>query len=300
MPDKGAGGAAPRVAKFYDDLAAHYHLLFEDWDETIARQGRCLDRLIGEMSGPGPKTVLDATCGIGTQSLGLAQRGHRVSGSDLSCNAVERARLEARRRALPVEFRVCDVRRLGAAHSGGFDVVCALNNALPHLLGDEDLVEALRQMAAMTIPGGLLLASTRDYDRLKAERPRSTGLKIIDDGLERRVVFQLWDWEADGSLCHLQIFIIRQCRAQTETLVFPSVYRALTRAMLTAALQAAGLTGVRWLMPEESGFYQPLVVARAAGPRAGGHAGTRGKPRSTTGPQSPSRSVHPRQGASSL
>lgn len=49
----------------YEDLSAHYHLLFDDWDEALIRQGRVLDRLIGRILGPGPRRILDAACGIG-------------------------------------------------------------------------------------------------------------------------------------------------------------------------------------------------------------------------------------------
>ena len=43
---------------------------------------------------------------------------------------------------------------------------------------------------------------------------------------------------------------------------FVSVYRAVLRDELTALLKQAGFVDVRWLMPSESGFYQPLVLAR--------------------------------------
>ncbi|EPX65405.1 hypothetical protein D187_000831 [Cystobacter fuscus DSM 2262] len=47
-----------------------------------------------------------------------------------------------------------------------------------------------------------------------------------------------------------------------ETSQHGTVYRALRRAELDAALGAAGFTHLRWHLPEESGFYQPVVIAR--------------------------------------
>ena len=72
-------------------ISAQYHLLFADWDEAVARQGRVVDGLIDKLLGLGPKRVLDAACGIGTQAIGFAQRGHQVTGTDLSSAAVARA-----------------------------------------------------------------------------------------------------------------------------------------------------------------------------------------------------------------
>lgn len=65
------------VAHFYDELADAYHLIHSDWDTSIRRQGSALDALIGQDR----VTILDCSCGIGTQAMGLALRGHRVTGS---------------------------------------------------------------------------------------------------------------------------------------------------------------------------------------------------------------------------
>ena len=46
-----------------------------------------LDALIGQDRAE----VLDCSCGIGTQAIGLALRGHRVTGTDLSFRAAARA-----------------------------------------------------------------------------------------------------------------------------------------------------------------------------------------------------------------
>ena len=138
------------LTRFYDDLAEHYHLLYADWDAAVRRQGAMLDQLIGQLAGGGPKRVLDAACGIGTQAIGLALRGQVVIGSDLSSAAVERARREAKRLGAAVAFEVADFRDLSRSVAGPFEVVYVLDNVLPHLESDADLAAALVQMAAST------------------------------------------------------------------------------------------------------------------------------------------------------
>src|SRR4051812_23485042 len=104
------------MGDFYDRMAGLYHLIFPDWDESIERQAGQLAGVIHDRWGAGPKTVLDVSCGIGTQALGLVQQGFAVTASDLSAPAVARARAEARRRALAIDFSVCDMRAAYAHH----------------------------------------------------------------------------------------------------------------------------------------------------------------------------------------
>ena len=56
------------VRAFYDELAPVYHLVSEDWEASVARQGTALASLISEHWGAGARTVLDAAVGIGTQA----------------------------------------------------------------------------------------------------------------------------------------------------------------------------------------------------------------------------------------
>jgi glycine/sarcosine N-methyltransferase len=75
-------------------------------------------------------------------------------------------------------------------------------------------------------------------------------------------VFQLWEWDADGLTYDLHFFILRRLAGRWETTEHVTRYRALRRAELAAALGRAGLLDIRWLMPEASGYYQPVVTAR--------------------------------------
>lgn len=260
-PLPGFGDADP-VARFYDDLAGFYHLLFEDWDAAVERQGQTVDALFTRLAGPGRKRVLDAACGIGTQAIGLARLGHEVRGTDLSGAAVMRARREAARLGARLKISVADMRALSGYVAGPFDVVCALDNALPHLLTDEDLATALRETAAVLAPGGWFIASIRDYDRLIAERPRTTPLRLIDEPGGYRALFQIWDWRPDGGSYRLHQHIIQWRNGASEARVFESEYRALTRGAVERGLAAAGFADWQWLEPEDSRFYQPVVAAR--------------------------------------
>jgi SAM-dependent methyltransferase len=251
------------LAAFYDRLSDDYHRIYSDWSASVQRQGEILDRIIATELGPGPKDVLDGTCGIGTQAIGLAARGHRVHATDISPAAVRRAESEAAAAGVSLTTGVADLRALAAAVPGTFDVVLSCDNALAHLLTPDDLALAVGQMDAKIRPGGLFLASIREYDRLRLERPRTEGPRVIDDAEGRRIVFQVWDWSEDGECVRVSLFTIRQQDDGWRTDHHVTDLRAIHRRELAGALASSGLVDVRWLSPEETGYHQPIVIAQA-------------------------------------
>ena len=261
---------------FYDDLAARYHLLFDDWWAAVDDTGRILDGLLRAEGLASPSALLDCSSGIGTQALGLAARGWRVHGTDVSEPAVARARAEAAVRRLDATFAVADMRSLGDEVGGPYDAVLTFDNSLAHLLTDDDLAAALGSMRARLAPGGLLLASVRDYDALLAsagpaplhhvqtgaERPRGTFPHTVDGDDGRRVIVQSWSWPGDGPLYDVDLFILEEADGGWTTGHWRTRSRAWLRAELQAAVADAGFADVRWSSAAESGYYQPVLRAR--------------------------------------
>jgi 2-polyprenyl-3-methyl-5-hydroxy-6-metoxy-1,4-benzoquinol methylase len=251
---------------FYDELADDYHLVYQDWREAVPRQGRMLAVLIREVQGHDrARRVLDCTCGIGTQAIGLALEGFTVTGTDISPRSVARARREAHAFGVRVGWGVADVRRLEDEVPGRFDVVISCDNSLAHLLTDDDLGLALAGMRAKLEPGGLVLIGTRNNDQLRAERPRFTPPQLVEREGERSVLFQLWDWEEDGAIYHLTMFRHRQVGPEWFTSMGSTRSRAISRAELERALAQAGFVDLAWHEPAATGHHQPLLSAvRAA------------------------------------
>lgn len=204
---------------------------------------------------------MDCTCGIGTQAIGLALVGYRVHGTDVSVVAIDRARREGVSFGASATFAVVDVRGLETRVSGAFDVVLSCDNALPHLLTEDDLRRAVGAIWSKLRGGGLVLLGIRDYDRLLRERPSATvpDVHVGPDG--RRIVFQTWAWAAGSPRYGVDYFILTERASQWETFHRTMVYRALPRAELTGLLEATGFVDVRWHEPEATGYFQPVVAA---------------------------------------
>lgn len=245
--------------QFYEGLSNFYHFLFEDWHQAVHRQGGILDRILRDRLRDQPLSILDCCCGIGTQAIGLALHGHHVNATDLSPAAVERAEREARDLGVSISFGVADVRTLNQQIQGTFDAVIACDNSLPHLLTDDDLQKGIHEMAARLRPGGLFLATIRDYDALVNERPASTPVRIIS-GPPRRVTFQVWDWSPEGKSYQVHQFIVVE-ETGWRLIHKAGEYRALLRDELTQKMRQAGLEEIRWQPPVETGYYQPTVTA---------------------------------------
>lgn len=241
---------------FYNAFAPFYDLVYPDWEWSMARQADQLDQLIRDQWGKGVLTLLDAACGIGTQALGLANLGYSVAASDLSEIEIARARKEAEARELPIETAVADMRDLSAWGTRCFDVVIACDNAIPHLLSDDDIRTAFAQFHAHTRPGGGCLISVRDYECEPHEgvHVRPYGVRVRDG--RRYVLAQLWEF--DGPTYDVTMYIVEDTGGPTcPTHVMRSTYYAVGTGRLMSLLQEAGYTRAQRL---DGRFFQPVIV----------------------------------------
>jgi len=161
-------------------------------------------------------------------------------------------------------FYVAEVRNLDDVAVGNFDAVICMDNALPHLSSEADLAQAAGQIRAKLRTGGTFVASIRDYDELLRERPAVQGPVFYSDAGKRRIAFQVWDWQ-DERRYTFHLYITRETSTGWANIHGASAYRAVLRGEITEILAARGFTNIRWQFPDESGFYQPLVIATAGG-----------------------------------
>jgi len=241
---------------FYERLASVYHLIFEDWDTSMQEQGKILSRLIPPPDVAGP--ILDCACGIGTQTLPLAALGYEIEGVDLSASEIERAKQEAAIRRLSINFRQDDMRALKTAPLHHYGTVIALDNALPHLESEEEIITALTTMKERLKNGGQLLLSLRNYGKLMKERPSVTAPKFYQDNTLRRIVHQVWDWQDERHYI-VHLYITQEIVSGWKTEHFIGRYRVITLEEVTDLMKCVGFAEIEALEPEETGFYQPIV-----------------------------------------
>lgn len=251
--------------EFYDKMASDYHLISSNWYAVAESQGQTLSELLAAETGrKGPLRVLDCTCGTGTQALGLAKAGHQVLGTDISPRAIERAKNEALKMGLSAEFRVADMRNLEGVQAGEFDAVIAFDNSLAHLTTNADLAFGFSSVLHVLRPGGVFLASLRDYDKLRLERPTGNMPRRIVDQYGERVYVQTWDWSEDGRSYELRLFVLRPSGENWVGRPLSTTLRAYSRAEIAAEAEKTGFSGCAWIGPERSGYYQPVFRARKA------------------------------------
>jgi SAM-dependent methyltransferase len=131
----------------------------EFWDARYASEdriwsGNANDVLVREVSDMTPGTVLDLGCGEGADAVWLALRGWRVTATDISQIALDRAERQALEEGVAdrIDWQQYD---LGVSFPPGeFDLVSA---HFLHSRGDMPRERILRAAARAVAPGGVLL-----------------------------------------------------------------------------------------------------------------------------------------------
>lgn len=161
-------------APFYDHFTSDY-----EHDRWLPR----LERL-AKGHGLSGRRVLDVACGTGKSLRPLLALGYDGEGCDLSI-----AMLNEAVKALPgVHVFRADMRRLRVPEPYAW--LTCLNDAINHLLGEDDLTAALTSMAGALEPGGLL---TFDVNTLRTHRLCSDSTFMGDQAEDA-----FWLWRGGG------------------------------------------------------------------------------------------------------
>ncbi len=120
------------------------------------------------------KTVLDMTCGTGSQVFMLAERGYKVTGSDFSPALLDQARKKAKQLNHNVRLLHGDMRTLKL---GRFDAVITIFNAIGHLT-KAGFEKALRNIHKNLKPGGIYVFDIFNLDALDAAAVEGLAMEV--------------------------------------------------------------------------------------------------------------------------
>ena len=115
------------------------------------------------------KTVLDIGCGGGLLAEAMAGRGAKVTGIDLSEEALKVARLHLKESGRQVDYRHVSAEALAAERPASFDVVTCME-MLEHV---PDPASIIRACSTLLRPGGQVLFSTIN------RTPKAFGMAIL-------------------------------------------------------------------------------------------------------------------------
>lgn len=115
-----------KLPEFFDA-----HNILNDGDWSTEKVNAVIEKILHQFS---VKSVLDMTCGTGSQVFYLNERGYNVVGSDFSLPLLEIARNKAGKLNYDLQFTHGDMRTIKV---GKFDSVITIFNAVGHLSKDD-------------------------------------------------------------------------------------------------------------------------------------------------------------------
>jgi SAM-dependent methyltransferase len=150
-----------------------------------------IEAVLAEHGAPSPARIVDLGCGDGRIAVGLAVRGHHVTGLDISPSMLAAARDRAAQFGASVELVEADV-RAAHHHVTGVDVAVSWYSSFGYFDDTADDVAVLESARAALAPGGLLLLDLQHRDRVAAIHSEASPQRLYEERPDGIVLRELW------------------------------------------------------------------------------------------------------------
>jgi glycine/sarcosine N-methyltransferase len=221
---------------------------FVNWENRLAYEIPFIERQLQSLApafGQALK-VLDAACGTGMHALALASKGLDVTGTDLSPEMIQKARLNSQNAGMNLRFEVAGFGSLSKTFSAGtFDAILCLGNSLPHLLTPSDLASALADFNACLRPGGLLLIQNRNFDSVMATKERWMEPQTHREGEQEWVFQRFYDFEPNDLIRFNIVTLTRKGMGKWKSTIISTRLKALLQKDLVDALNTTNFVSIQ-------------------------------------------------------
>jgi len=202
--------------------------------ERLANTFAEVDNIIKLLDIQADAHILDHCCGIGRHTLELARRGFTITGVDRTRPYLEKAKEQARKENLAIEFIQSDMRQF--RRPGSFDVALNLFTSFGYFEDPQEDRQVLNNIYDSLKPGGKLLMEMTGKEVL-ARIFRERDWQEQDDFLilQERKLSRNWGW-IDSH------WIMIKDNRRAETTISHRLYSA---AELSALLSNTGFSNIR-------------------------------------------------------
>lgn len=181
--------AYSHLAQFYDFLMDEDYQAWTSYLLSLAAEVGCR-----------PQRVLDVGCGTGNITMGLAEHGLQVLGTDISAAMVSYAKQKAAEQGIKPEFLVQDMRKLDLPDKT-WELAIAACDAMNYLTTEEDFIQALRSIHGHLQDGALFLFDLNTEVKLREVYGHNSYADMYPD-----FAF-FWDnsYDARAELCRMEL-----------------------------------------------------------------------------------------------
>ncbi len=210
------------------------------WDKRLAREWTFLEKPFA--SAPS-RRVLDLGCGTGEHARFFAEKGYEVVGVDVSEAMLGRAR----EGVVPpgVTYIEADLAHVERSVTGPFGAAVCLGNTLTHITDRQTLVDLLKGVRSVLLPGAPFVVQILNYERLVHAGQRCLPLTFVTDDEGDAIFLRVMTHKPDGGVVFTPTLLRYRPEAEPAIEVVTSHNVSLhgwTRADLEAALGAAGFS----------------------------------------------------------
>jgi SAM-dependent methyltransferase len=231
---------APNFAEYYDAVI--------NWEKRLAREMPLLEEVARNTG----RRVLVPACGTGGHVVALAERGFIVLGFDADEDAVAFAqhRINHETDAISAAGGEAKANLLKMEQAGElgptYDAAFCLGNALPGILGEGQLLAALKGIAAALRAGGILLTQNLNYDLRWKEKAPWFPLLAGETAKEEVLLVKFADYEQEAINFHAMFLVREKAGAKWQSHVRSSRQIPIFRGLLAQLLTRAGFGKVRF------------------------------------------------------
>jgi 2-polyprenyl-3-methyl-5-hydroxy-6-metoxy-1,4-benzoquinol methylase len=182
----------------YDQESEHYDAFNEESSKSI---NKLIEKICVEHN---VSSVLDLTCGTGSQVFWLVEHGYKVVGSDINQKMLELAKARALKERLDIQFVEGDMR---TSQLGKFDAVITIFNAVGHLT-KQDFELAMKNIHSNLNDRGIYIFDIFNLSYLQKDdnitKLTMDEQRVTDDTVAREIQYSTID--AEGVLASYDIY----------------------------------------------------------------------------------------------